>query len=400
MKLIAFHLMPYRFLPDDFEEQYHSVWVDVPNQLYDPVKGHDLYNDYLDELEYGEELGFDGIGVNEHHQNAYGLMPSPNLMAAALARRTSRAALVVLGDTLNLYNPPTRVAEEFAMLDVMSRGRLVAGFVLGTAMDTSLISGFPPLILRERFREAHDLITQAWTRPGPFTFNGKYTRLRYVNPWPRPLQQPHPPIWIPGTGSLETMEWTLQKDYMYCSLGFVPYRSYQAIMDQYWEAADRLGVDRNPYRAGIMQIVCVSESDARAQEEYEPHVMYLAKKLQHIPIRYTVPPGYMSAPSFLNFRRLWTDNINRQQSWSDMVEKGFIVAGSPATVRDTFLERLNELRAGHAILLFQVGSMPSDLARKNMELFAAEVMPHLKGLWEDYEDRWWPAPPPGLGQGR
>jgi alkanesulfonate monooxygenase SsuD/methylene tetrahydromethanopterin reductase-like flavin-dependent oxidoreductase (luciferase family) len=171
-------------------------------------------------------------------------------------------------------------------------------------------------------------------------------------------------------------------------------------MDQYWEAADRLGVDRNPYRAGIMQIVCVSESDARAQEEYEPHVMYLAKKLQHIPIRYTVPPGYMSAPSFLNFRRLWTDNINRQQSWSDMVEKGFIVAGSPATVRDTFLERLNELRAGHAILLFQVGSMPSDLARKNMELFAAEVMPHLKGLWEDYEDRWWPAPPPGLGQGR
>ena len=101
------------------------------------------------------------------------------------------------------------------------------------------------------------------------------------------------------------MEWAIQHDYMYCSLGFVPHKSYQVIMNQYWEAAQRLGADANPYRAGIMQVVCVSETDARAQEEYEPHVMYLAKKLQHIPIRYTVPPGYMSAPSFMNFRRLW-----------------------------------------------------------------------------------------------
>ena len=396
MKIIAFHLMPYPDLSEDFESKHHSVWVDLPNSLYDPVKGHRLYNDYLDQLEYAEQLGFDGIGVNEHHQNAYGLMPSPNLMAAALARRTSEATLVVLGNSLNLYNPPLRVAEEYAMLDVMSGGRLVAGFVLGTAMDSSLIFGLPPAILRERFREAHDLVVQAWTRPGPFTFNGKYNRLRYVNPWPRPYQQPHPPIWVPGTGSLETMEWALQHDYMYTSLGFVPYRSYQTIMDQYWAAADRLGVDRNPYRAGIMQVVCVSETDARAREEYEPHVMYLAKKLQHIPIRYTVPPGYMSAPSFLNFRRLWTDNLNRQESWKDLVDKGLIVAGSPATVRDTFKERLTELRAGHMIVLLQVGSMPPDLTRKNMDLFANEVMPHLKGLWGEYEDHWWPKVPQGV----
>ena len=392
MKVIAFHLMPYPYLSDDFEHRYESVWVDLPNELYDPVKGHELYNSYLDQLEYAEELGFDGVGVNEHHQNAYGLMPSPNLMAAALSRRTSKAKLVVLGNSLNLYNPPLRVAEEYAMLDVMSGGRLVAGFVLGTAMDSSMIYGFPPTALRERFREAHDLITQAWTRPGPFTFNGKYNRLRYVNPWPRPLQQPHPPIWVPGTGSLETMEWALQKDYMYCSLGFVPYKSYQVIMDQYWSAAQRLGVDDNPYRAGIMQIVCVSETDASAQQEYEPHVMYLAKKLQHLPIRYTVPPGYMSAPSFMNFRKLWTDNLNRQKSWSDMVEKGLVVAGSPETVRDIFKERITELRAGHLLVLLQVGSMPPELARKNMELFSTGVMPYLQSLWAEYDDPWWPKP--------
>ena len=388
--------MPYPYLSDDFESRYDSVWVDLPNEIYDPVKGHELYQSYLDQLEYAEELGFDGVGVNEHHQNAYGLMPSPNLMAAALSRRTSEAKLVVLGNSLNLYNPPLRVAEEYAMLDVMSGGRLVAGFVLGTAMDSSMIYGFPPSALRERFREAHDLITQAWTRPGPFTFNGKYTRLRYVNPWPRPLQQPHPPIWVPGTGSLETMEWALQKDYMYCSLGFVPYKSYRVVMEQYWSAAQRLGVDDNPYRAGVMQIVCVSETDASAQQEYEPHVMYLAKKLQHLPIRYTVPPGYMSAPSFMNFRKLWADNLNRQKGWSDMVEKGLVVAGSPATVRDVLKERMTELRAGHLLALLQVGSMPPELARKNMEIFSSEVMPHLQALWEGYEDRWWPKPAEGL----
>ncbi len=91
MKFSWFHLMPYRWLPADFRERYHGVWVDVPNRLYDPERGHQLYNEYLDMLEYADEMGFDAIGVNEHHQNAYGMMPSPNLMAAALARRTTQA---------------------------------------------------------------------------------------------------------------------------------------------------------------------------------------------------------------------------------------------------------------------------------------------------------------------
>src|SRR6185437_8402770 len=83
-----FHLMPYRYLPDDFKDKYRSVWVDIPRDLYDPKVGHRLYNDYLDQLEFADQMGFDGLGVNEHHQNAYGLMPSPNIMGAAMARRT------------------------------------------------------------------------------------------------------------------------------------------------------------------------------------------------------------------------------------------------------------------------------------------------------------------------
>src|SRR5262249_53693582 len=178
MKFSWFHLMPYRWLPPDFRDRYRSIWVDIPNRLYDPVRGHQLYNEYLDMLEYADQMGFDAVGVNEHHQNGYGMMPSPNLMAAALARRCQNANLLVLGNSIALYNPPVRVAEEFAMLDVISGGRLIAGFPVGTSMDINYCYGQNPATVREKYREAHDLIIKAWAEREPFAWNGKYTKLR------------------------------------------------------------------------------------------------------------------------------------------------------------------------------------------------------------------------------
>src|SRR5437588_8119444 len=106
MKNNFFHLMPYPYLPEEIDWKTKGVWVDVPSQLYDPQKGHELYNEYLDELEWADTCGFDGICVNEHHQNAYGTMPSPNIMLATLSRRTQRVNLIVLGNSIALYNPP------------------------------------------------------------------------------------------------------------------------------------------------------------------------------------------------------------------------------------------------------------------------------------------------------
>ena len=122
MKFTWFNLMPWPYLPDDFRETNRSVWVDIDQKLFDPAKSHEVYNTYMDLLEYADTLGFDGVGVNEHHQNGYGIMPSPNIIAAGLARRTKDAAIVVLGNSIALYNPPVRVAEEFAMLDCISGG--------------------------------------------------------------------------------------------------------------------------------------------------------------------------------------------------------------------------------------------------------------------------------------
>ena len=207
----------------------------MPSKLFDPAVGHRAYNDYLDELEYAATVGFDGICVNEHHQNAYGLMPSPNLMAAALARRTSGVKLVLMGNSVALYNPPTRVAEEMAMLDVLSGGRLVAGFPVGTPMDTTFCYGQSPATLREKYREGVDLILRAWSEPDVFSFNGKYTQLRYVNIWPRPMQKPRPPVWVPGGASVETWDLCLDKDFLYANLSYFGYQEGQKILDGFWQ---------------------------------------------------------------------------------------------------------------------------------------------------------------------
>jgi alkanesulfonate monooxygenase SsuD/methylene tetrahydromethanopterin reductase-like flavin-dependent oxidoreductase (luciferase family) len=395
MKVSMFHLMPYRFLPADFERRHRSVWVDVPRHLFDPAQCRVLYQEYLDELEHAERMGLDGICVNEHHQNAYGLMPSPNLMAAALARRTSRAALVVLGASLALYNPPLRVAEEFAMLDVLSGGRLVAGFPVGTSMDANFAYGVPPATLRERYYEAHDLVLQAWTRPEVFAFNGRYTQLRYVNIWPRPLQVPHPPVWIPGGGSLETWEWTARRDYVYCYLSYFGYKHGKGTMDGFWEALGRLGVDDNPYRAGFLQLVGVAETDARAERDYAPHVEYFYRKCLNVWEGFAEAPGYRTLRTLQAGGKpqvgLAARQIRQALAWKDYVEQGYIVAGSPATVREQLADCIRKLRVGHLMVLLQIGSLPHELALRNIELFGKEVLPHLRGLWPGAVDRWWPA---------
>ena len=282
MKFHWFGFMPWPHLPEDFREKHHSVWVDVDSTLYDPVKGHKLYNDYLDLLEFAADEGFDGLGVNEHHQNAYGLMPSPQIMAAALARRTRDVSLLLLGQSIALYNPPTRVAEEMAMLDVISGGRLIAGFPVGSSMDANYAMGANPATLREKYAEAHDLVVKSWAEPKVFAWNGKYFKLRYVNVWPRPVQRPRPPIWIPGGGSVETWDFCAKRDYNYSFLSYSGYLRAQQVMDAFWHRLEEMKVAFNPYQGAFAQLIAVANSDAEAEELYAPHVRYFFERCLHI----------------------------------------------------------------------------------------------------------------------
>jgi alkanesulfonate monooxygenase SsuD/methylene tetrahydromethanopterin reductase-like flavin-dependent oxidoreductase (luciferase family) len=393
VKLHFFHLMPYRLLPSDFSDRYRSVWVDIPRDLYDPVEGHGLYHEYLDELLLAEELGFDGICVNEHHQNGYGTMPSPNVMAAILARTTSRAAILVLGNSIALYNPPTRVAEEMAMLDVLSGGRLIAGFPVGTPQDTCVCYGMNPATIRDRYREAHDLIIRAWKEEKPFAFNGEFTKLRYVNIWPRTLQQPRPPVWIPSGSSVETWDFALQNDYVMCYLSFTGWERAALNIDGYWRRAAELGVDDNPYRLGFIQTVLVGEDDADAERSYGEHVQFFYNKCLHTWPGFVDLPGYRSIKSIKAGLIAWKPPVEALDlSWQDLIDNGSIIAGGPETVRQRLREAAERLRVGQLMLLLQVGSMPPHLVEKNTRLFMEEVAPHVRDLWGDYEDRWSPRP--------
>ena len=403
MKLMWFHLMPYTELPDDFRDKNPSVWVDIHSSLFDPRRAHHMYNDFMDELEFAAECGFDAICVNEHHSNGYGLMPSPNLVASSLARRTSDAALCVLGNSLALYNPPTRVAEEFAMIDCISGGRLIAGFPVGSPMDTCYAYGQNPSMLRERYHEAHDLILRAWTEQDTFAFNGRYNQQRYVNIWPRPVQKPHPPIWIPGGGSVETWQWCAEMDYVYCYLSYYGYKAGQSTMDGFWEEMKRLGKDRNPYRAGFLQFVGVAETREEAYRLYREPAEYFYGRCLHIDPRFAGPPGYTTEATQLRgaqsqvaqaaqFSRYESKFQMLAREMAAIVERGYVIIGSPDEVAAQLREVASNLNVGHLMMLLQFGDMGKDLAKYNTQLFAEQVMPQLNGVFADWEDRWWPQP--------
>jgi alkanesulfonate monooxygenase SsuD/methylene tetrahydromethanopterin reductase-like flavin-dependent oxidoreductase (luciferase family) len=379
MNLVLFHLMPYAELDLEAARQHGTVWVHLPNRNFDPEKGHKLYNRYLDELEYGEELGFDAVSVNEHHQTAYGLMPSPIVTASALSRRTSRVRIAILGSALPLREHPMTVAEEHAMIDVISGGRLISGFVRGIGAEYHTF-GVNPTVSHERFHEAHDLIVRAWTEPGPFSFHGKHYNVQYVNLWPRPFQKPHPPIWIPSQGSKETIDWASHPDRRYTYLQtFSPVKVVERYLKQYRATAQGYGYDAKDSQLGWAVPVYVSDTDENARREAKLHFEAFRNVFVKMPLEMLLPPGYTSRESLKNVMKA------KAQMFGDVtidqaVQLGLFVCGSAATVCKAFETYWNDMRFGNLLVMCQFGTLPADLTRRNMEHFARDVMPVLKQL--------------------
>ncbi|MDG2112916.1 MAG: LLM class flavin-dependent oxidoreductase [Actinomycetota bacterium] len=411
MKSIFFHLMPYPELPDDFPEEHRSVWVDIDPALYDAEVGHRTYNEYLDELEFAAKCGFDAVGINEHHSNGYGLMPSPNIIAAALSRNVPDTNIVVLGDSVALYNPPLRVAEEIAMLDGITGGRMVAGFPVGSPMDTIFAYGQNPATLRERYHEGVELIRQAWTNDEVFSFNGNYNKLRYVNVWPRPVQDPHPPIWIPGGGSVDTWNWCAQEDLVYCYLSYFGYKAGLKTMQGFWKKVQETGKEANPFQGGFAQFIAVADSEAEAWELYREPAEYFFNTCLHVYAGYADPPGYKTpntvsagvegmveraareATARAEANKSGGMGSKNRLTFEQMVEMGYIILGDPTQVAEQVHELCTSMHIGHLMTFCHFGNMSADLVRYNTELYATKVMPEVQDLFEDeYEDKWWPTP--------
>ena len=413
MKFMWFHLMPYTELPDDFRDNHPSIWVDIHSSLFKPERAHHMYNDFLDELEYAADVGFDAICCNEHHSNGYGLMPSPNLIASSLARRTRNVPICVMGNSLALYNPPTRVAEEFAMIDCISGGRLIAGFPVGTPMDTCFAYGQNPSQLRERYLEAHDLVIRAWTETETFAFNGRFNQQRYVNIWPRPIQKPHPPIWIPGGGSVETWRWCAEMDYVYSYLSYYGYKAGMATMQGFWDEMKSLGKEPNPYMAGFAQAIGVGETEEEAYKLYKEPAEYFFDRCLHVDPRFAGPPGYVTEATQRaglesqvgRMSKTLTETAQARavsktaREFDAILENGYIIVGSPDQVADKIREMAKTLNVSHLMTLLQFGNMDKQLTMYNTRLFAEKVMPQLQDLFtNEWEDRWWPQPMPERDQ--
>jgi alkanesulfonate monooxygenase SsuD/methylene tetrahydromethanopterin reductase-like flavin-dependent oxidoreductase (luciferase family) len=377
MKFVYFHLMPYPYLPDDFDEAYPSPSLTFPNKHFDRELGNRLYHRYLDELEYAEELGFDGLAVNEHHQSAYGLMPSPNIMAAALARRTERAQIMVLGNAIGIRGNPLRVAEEIAMLDHLTNGRIVSGFVRGIGWEYFAHS-INPTRSRDRFNEAHDLIIKAWTSEEMFQWISPNYEYRYVNIWPRPLQQPHPPIYIPGAGSSETIKFVAERDYTLMSV-YAPSRVIRRWFDGYREVAEEAGLPPNPERVAFSVPIYVGETDEQAHREARQHVYWLFRKGLKQGAELVFPPGYMS-PSSMRGVLMSRMKPLPQMSYEELLADDLVVVGSPDTVANRLGELQRELGFGQLIALFALGDMPHERTIASMERFASQVMPVIRPL--------------------
>ena len=283
--------------------------------------------------------------------------------------------IAVVGNALPLYNPPTRVAEEIAMLDVISGGRIISGQVIGGGPEYFSFS-INPAEARTRFAEAHDIIMRAWTEPGPFSFYGEHYKLRYVNCWPKPLQKPHPPIWIPGAGSLETMEFVAKRRYAYMGIPYFHIDFFKKNYAMFRDICEKEGYKAHPEQMGLLMPIYVAETDAKAREEFEPHFWYFQKKL--IPGLTLAPPGYTSVQSALRVIKALRDGktfINSVENWDDVEAGCFAIVGSPKTVADKIIEHAKDIGCGNLLGLFQLGNMPAHKARANARRYAEQVMP-------------------------
>ena len=378
MKFVCMSLMPYRHLDFAAVKKERASWVIVPNRLYDPVKGADEYEAFIDTLVYAEQLGFDAISVNEHHQTPYGMMPAPNLIASALIQRTKKVDIAILGRALPLVNNPINIAEELAMLDNLSRGRIIAGFVRGIGAEYHA-SGVNPAFSHDRFHEAHDLIVKAWTTDGPFPWEGDHYNFNYVNLWPRIYQKPHPPIWIPSQGSLETIDWAAAPERKYPFIvTFSPEEAVVRNLGLYSKQAETFGYKASAGQLGWSAPFYIAETIEQAMADARAGIDSLFNNYLVLPMQMLMPPGYTSVASMKKMMSMRAGLGLEPQSLERLMELGTVVVGTPKTVRERLERMRDKTGLGILIPLLQVGTMSDAVARRNMELFASEIIPHFK----------------------
>lgn len=377
MKLYNFDLLAYPHVPKD------APRTPVPSNFFDPIKGAANYAEHLDEMTYCEELGLDGVVFNEHHYSSYGTMPSPNLIAAALSQRTKTIKIGVLGNILPLRDHPVRVAEEYAMIDCLSKGRLIAGFVRGIPAEY-VWYGVNPEESRGRFQEAYDLIMTAWTN-SVWSFDGEFYKLKDCAIWPRPVQQPHPPIWI-AARSAESIEWCVKR-HLPCAQVYQTTDQIEDTFNYYRTKAKEDGWEAHPDDFILCRHIYIDDSNKKAQEIAEPAMRYFFSVYnrgfndainQAAADQQKLLAKLTSERSFNYFREGNRSRIDFSTlGWDDLVKSGYMIAGDPDSVARQIQDQMKQIGADHFMGMFHIGNLAHEKVISSLNLFKKEIMPRL-----------------------
>ena len=374
MKFSYTHHMPYTFVDEAGQD-----WP-VANKQFDPKRGAELYREYIDNKVYAEEVGFDWIGCNEHHMSPYGLMPNPNLIAAAVIERTSTAGILQSGNIVPLTNP-IRIAEEYAMLDVQSGGRLIAGFMRGIPHEYVAYNVAPDESY-SRMREACELILKCWTEPEPFGWEGEHYRFRAVSIWPRPVQQPHPSLVMSGT-SRESATLAAELGATMGVLRLTSFEGARAMMDVYREVARSNAWEPGPEHFMVGMGCCIADTKEEAVETMKAGQKYFFEVLgggirtaQRLVIQKT--RYFEHEESRQNFPGL--PSKIKQVPIEERIEKGLLLCGTPDMVIDQLRRVKAELGHGRMNLNIKIGNTPDDAVMTTMRHLKETVFPAVRDL--------------------
>ncbi|HLY55643.1 MAG TPA: LLM class flavin-dependent oxidoreductase [Stellaceae bacterium] len=372
------------------EQSMHYAWdtiqgptkVTPPNRHCDPVVAHKLYNRYLDEWLLGDELGFN-IFVNEHHASSNCMSTSCTLTLSILARQTRNARLLALGCPIANRTDPYRVAEEFAMIDVISGGRLEMGLVKASPFELAMSNQSPARIM-DRYWEAHDFIVKAMThQDGPFTWQGEFFQYRNVNVWPRPYQQPMPPMWITASGPA-TGKKIAQLGYV-CAT-FFNGAGTKILFDAYKEEYRKThGFEAPANRLAYLGMMVTGHNEAQVAER-------VVKMKKYLDIQPRTPPAWINPPGYEpvegNVKALKMGKKGRlnfglpiNPTIQEMADGGIFFAGTPDRLYEqikTFSDRVGGI--DHLLVLSQAADLSHEETVDSLTLFAKEVLPRLKEL--------------------
>ena len=373
MKIWHFSETAYPYLPPPSE--YESVRVDLPNRYYDPEKGAALFDRFIDEWLVAEEVGLE-IMLNEHHQTPTCVDPAGPLLLTALARLTSKARLLILGNPVANRRQPVRVAEEMAFADVLSHGRVEVGFVRGVPYEISPANA-NPVYTNERQWESIDLIIKAWTsHDGPFSHEGRFFHARRVNIWPRPYQQPHPPVWVSAT-SAEGAARVGARGFVQATF-LTGYAATRPVFEAYrrgWREAGNgqdVPIDRLAYAAFVY--TADSEEKARAGA----HELLWHISINKIPQHFSNPPGYSTIEANARAMRAAVSRYPKASTVDMAIEQGIMFAGTPDQVLaqfDRFYKHVGGF--GHLLVAGQSGFLDHEATVHGIRMFGREVYPVL-----------------------